>query len=139
MGFTFPEAELRNTYATNADGSVGAARTPQTIHRAMGTGHQAPRDYTNVRGPVLALFEFPRTSLDQLRPGDPHPRTEEERAIVLKFAAISKRIVDRAAAKLARSVPGARIVDVPGAGHYVFITTEREVLDETGAFIKGLR
>ena len=37
----------------------------------MGAGDQAPRDYTNVRGPVLALFEFPRTSLDQLRAEDP--------------------------------------------------------------------
>jgi pimeloyl-ACP methyl ester carboxylesterase len=139
MGFSLPESEFRSTFTTNPDGSVGPFKTPQAIHRAMGAGHQMPRDYSNIRGPVLALFEFPRTSLNQLRAEDPQPRNDEERALVLKFAAVTKRIVDRAAEKLIRKFPDARLVDLPGAGHYVFITKEDEVLREIAAFLAKLR
>jgi pimeloyl-ACP methyl ester carboxylesterase len=139
MGFSLPESEFRSTFATNPDGSVGPFKTPQAIHTAMGAGHQMSRDYSNIRAPVLALFEFPRTSLDQLRADDPQPRNDEERALVLQFAAVTKRIVDRAAEKLMRTVPNARIVDLPKAGHYVFITREEAVLREIVAFIGGLR
>lgn len=136
MGFPLPEGEWRNTFNTNGDGSMGAFKTPQALHRAMGAGHQAPRNYDGISTRVLALFEFPRTSLDQLRPEDPQPRTEEERALVVRFAGLTKQIVDRASSKLTRSVPGARLVDLPGAGHYVFATKEREVLEELSAFLR---
>jgi pimeloyl-ACP methyl ester carboxylesterase len=53
VGFTFPESELRNTYGTNADGSVGASKTPHTIHRAMGAGHQGRRE---IRGHELPFY-----------------------------------------------------------------------------------
>jgi pimeloyl-ACP methyl ester carboxylesterase len=139
MGFPLPESEFRSTFATNPDGSVGPFKTPQAIHNAMGAGHQKPRDYSNIRAPVLALFEFPLTSLDQLRPEHPQPRNDEERALVVRFAAVSKRILNRAAEKLMRSVPNARLVDLPGAGHYVFITRQDAVLREIVAFINGLR
>jgi pimeloyl-ACP methyl ester carboxylesterase len=139
MGFPLPESEFRSTFATNPDGSVGPFKTPQAIHRAMGAGHQMSRDYSNIRAPVLALFEFPLTSLDQLRPEHPQPRNDEERALVLRFAALTKRILDRAPEKLMRSVPNARLVDLPGAGHYVFITKEDAVLREIVGFIRGLR
>ena len=92
MGFSLPESEFRSTFRTNPDGSVGPFKTPQAIHRAMGAGHQMPRDYSNIRGPVLALLEFPVTSLEQLRREHPQPRNEDERALVLKFAVITKRI-----------------------------------------------
>lgn len=53
------------------------------------------RDYSNIRVPVVALFEFPRTSLSQLRAGDPMPRNDEERALLLEFAQVGKAIFDR--------------------------------------------
>jgi pimeloyl-ACP methyl ester carboxylesterase len=58
---------------------------------------------------------------------------------VLRLAALTKRIVDRAAEKLMRSVADASLVDLPGAGHYVFITKEDVVLREIVAFISALR
>jgi hypothetical protein len=136
MGFLLPEGEWRSIYHANPDGSVGAFKTPQALHRAMGAGHMAPRNYDGIRARVLALLEFPRTSLDQLRPEDPQPRTDEERALVLRFAAFTKQIVDRASSKLTRAVPDARLVDVPGAGHYIFATKEREVLQELSVFLR---
>jgi hypothetical protein len=35
-------------------------------------------------------------------------------------------------------VPEARFVDLPGAGHHMFITRETEVLRELRAFVAGL-
>lgn len=37
------------------------------------------------------------------------------------------------------SLRDARIVNLPGAGHYVFITKEAEVIREIGAFLAVLR
>jgi len=36
-------------------------------------------------------------------------------------------------------VPDARVVDVPGGGHYLWITREAEVLRHVRAFIADLR
>jgi non-heme chloroperoxidase len=137
MKFAFPESELRNTRVTNPDGSVGGHKTPRSIHDAIGAG-QKKRDYSNIRVPVLALFEFPRSSLDQLRPDDPQPRNDEERTALLAFAVATKTFVDRWVANLKRSVPDARLVDLPAAGHYVFLTREAEVLRELRSFVAHL-
>jgi pimeloyl-ACP methyl ester carboxylesterase len=138
MKFAFPESELRSTYETNADGSVGAFKTPGWIHRAIGDG-QKKRDYSGIRVPVLALFEFPRTRLDQLRPDEPQPRNDEERQAILQAGAAIKAFMDRWVANLRRGVPAARVVDLPAAGHFVFITREAEVLAEMRAFLATLK
>jgi hypothetical protein len=121
MHFTMPEAELRNSYDANPDGSVGRFKSPGWINDAIGNG-EVKRDYTGIRVPVVAFYEFPRTSLDQLRPDDPQPRNDDERAIVLEFAAATSAFMVRWVQNLLRSVPDARLVDTPAAGHYVFLT-----------------
>ena len=139
LDFTFPESELRNAYVTNPDGSVGPHRTPRRIHEAIGRG-QKKRDYSGIQVPVLAMFEFPRSpSWDHLKPSDPQPRNDEERGIVTQFALATKAYTDRWADNLRRSVPGAWLVDLPGAGHYVFLTRETEVLREIRAFVAVLK
>jgi pimeloyl-ACP methyl ester carboxylesterase len=136
-GFALPESELRNGFSTNPDGSVGRYKTPRTIHEAIGNG-EVRRDYSGIRVPVLALYEFPRTSLSELRPDDPQPRNDEERQTVLAFGAATRAFMDRWAANLKRSVPDARLVNVPEGGHYLFITREADVLREIHAFVAGL-
>jgi pimeloyl-ACP methyl ester carboxylesterase len=134
---TFPESELRNTWIANADGTVGRFKTPQSITQAIGNG-QKKRDYSNIRVPVLVMFEFPRTSLDQLRPDEPQPRNAEERQAQLAFWLATKTFVDRWTDNLKKSVPGARVVDLPAAGHYVFLTREADVLSEMHKFVRTL-
>jgi len=134
MKFALPEAELRNTWLTNPDGSVGRFKTPGSVNDAIGRG-QKKRDYSNIRVPVLALFEFPRTSLDELRPDEPQPRNDEERDALLEAGAMLKAFLDRCVENLKRSVPDARVVNLPAAGHFVFITREAEVLTEIHKFV----
>ncbi len=45
------------------------------------------------------------------------------------------RTLDRCVENLKRSVPDARIVNLPAAGHFVFITREAEVLAEIHKFV----
>jgi pimeloyl-ACP methyl ester carboxylesterase len=135
-GFTFPEWEFRNTYETNADGTRGRYKSsdiPPRIGR-----QQIAKNYAGIRVPVMALFEFPRTMDDYPRPGDYVPRNEAERQAIAAFAAATKTVLDRGTAKLAATVPDTTIVNVPGAGHYLFITREAEVLRSVKAFVGRL-
>jgi len=133
-----PASELHNVFTTNGDGSAGEHKTPGWIHRAMGDG-DIKRDYSRIRVPVLAFYEFPRTSLDQLRADEPKPRNDEEAKALITFALAHKAFLDRWTANLKRGVPTARIVDLPAAGHFVFLTKEADVLREMRAFIASTR
>jgi pimeloyl-ACP methyl ester carboxylesterase len=135
--FAFPESELRNVYETNPDGTKGKYRTPQRIHKAIGDG-QKKRDYSRIRVPVLALFEFPR-SVNDPQPGGYQPKNEEERAAIEAFNKATAAFVERWVKNLKSGVPAARLVDLPGAGHYVFLTREADVLRELRAFLADLQ
>jgi len=135
--FAFPESELRNQYETNPDGTKGKFKTPQSVHNAIGAG-QKKRDYAHIRVPVVALFEFVRIADDPPPAGEYQPQNDEERAAVKAFNVATKAYVERWVNNLKSGVPGARVVDLPGAGHYVFLTREAEVLQEIRKFMAGL-
>jgi non-heme chloroperoxidase len=136
--FAFPESELRSAFETNPDGRMGRHKTPRRIHEAIGAG-QKKRDYSNIRVPVLAFFEFPRYTIDQLRPDEYHPANDEERAAIEAYGRATAAYVDRWVKNLKSGVPDARLVDLPGAGHFVFLTREAEVLRGIREFVGGLR
>ena len=136
-GITLPESELRAGFAANADGSVGDHRTPGWVSRAIGTGRPA-RDYSRIRVPVLAISDAVDFDLSKLKPEHPQPRTDEERALVLAFGKATQAVFDRWSANLKRGVPSAKIVDMPGATHYLWMTREADVLREIRAFVAGL-
>jgi pimeloyl-ACP methyl ester carboxylesterase len=50
----------------------------------------------------------------------------------------TQKYVDRWTANLRESVPDARIVDLPGAGHFLFIWRESGVLSEIARFLEVL-
>ena len=79
--------------------------------------------------PVLVLMESPRF------PESYQPKNAEERALIERFVARGRVIVGRWTDKVKRGVPDARFVDVPGGGHYLWVTKQAEVLHEIHAFI----
>jgi non-heme chloroperoxidase len=132
MGFAFPESELRQQFES-VDGRVGPTTSPDWVMRAMGQGQAFRKDYSNITLPVLALLELPRF------PESYRAKDEQERTLIEQFIERSRAIYGRWTAKLKRGVPDAAIIDVPDSGHYLFITREREVLDEILRFIGGIK
>src|SRR5437870_3563831 len=68
QGIAIPEAEWRNDFAENPDGSVGERITPAFVPQAiMAVGY--PHDYSQIRVPVLAFVGY--SPLPRIRFGKP--------------------------------------------------------------------
>ncbi len=113
-GALFPEAELRQTFEANPDGSVGAVRTPKRIRDAIFAGRAKP-EYSRIKMPVLALFSHPK----------------EADAI---HSIVGKRHRD----DFIKGVPQARVVDVQGGNFYLFLSNPDIVAREIRAFTGSL-
>jgi pimeloyl-ACP methyl ester carboxylesterase len=109
----FPEAEHRAS-SGDRDGARRALK-------AIGEGTKK-RDYSRIRVPVLSMFATFRAA--------------EDRAVE-EFQAATMVYIKRYEKSLLAGVPGARIVEVPGANHYIFISNEADVVREIRAFVRG--
>jgi non-heme chloroperoxidase len=125
-GITVPEAELRATSAVNPGGEPSGQKTPASIPQAIVEGEEK---YTEIRVPVLAIFALPH-DFGPVVDNDPEARAAAEGW----DAALS---VPQAKA-FEMGVPSARVVRLPHANHYVFISNEADVLREMRAFMSGL-
>jgi non-heme chloroperoxidase len=139
VSFVFPESELRNMFDLNPDGSVGRNRTPSFVSKAIGEGSKK-RDYSKIRVPILAFFSIPQpaggggtSEFNRFQ-----PKNEEERGALEKIYAANRTYINRGENAMRAGVPDARIVELPGANHYVFFTNEADVLRELRAFLAGL-
>jgi non-heme chloroperoxidase len=125
-GIAVPESELRATTTLAADGRPGGPKTPPSIPQAIWSGAQK---YTHIRLPVLAIFAFPHEFAPFVQ-GDPAGR------------AAVKALDDVVAAPEQKAfqngVPSARVVRLPHANHYVFLSNQADVLREMRTFINGL-
>jgi non-heme chloroperoxidase len=141
----FPESEARQAFAVLPDGRLGQYKaSTRDINEAIGRG-QIKRDYSNIRVPVLAFINYPRP------PGDPQsstvivddreyqPLNDDERAAIIAYAQVERKRFDQRTATFKRSVPSARVVELPGAGHYLFLTREAEVLSGMHSFVMTLK
>ena len=132
-GVAFPEAELRQLFAANPDGSMGRLLLAPAIRKAIvdDNGNVKPR-YAAIRVPVLAIF---RTALpfEEVERDSP-PLNEEERTALRAKYAFSRSMVSRWERDLLAGVPTARIVELPGANLYMFLSNESDVLRELRAF-----
>jgi non-heme chloroperoxidase len=133
----FPESELRQGFAANADGSMGRyISSTGAINKAIGDG-QKRRDYAHIRVPVLAFLEFPRLTYDPILDRY-QAKNDAERAAIVAVDRATAVYQERWMNNLKSGVPNARFVDLPGAGHFVFLTREADVLRETRTFVQAL-
>jgi len=150
----FPESELRQMYEANPDGSVGEYKssTP-AIHKAIGEGALA-RDYSKIRVPVLAIFTWSCTNklygnyrcvehphhnpLYQAQP-QYKPKSKQERAAIDAFEDATLAYVNRWNKNLLTAPGGVRLVVLPGADHYLFVSHEEDVLRELRSFLARLK
>jgi pimeloyl-ACP methyl ester carboxylesterase len=120
-------------------GLAGAPKPDPTHfdpHAALGAGVQKP-DYARIRVPALALYAAPRT-WSEMMPGapaltDPQQQAAAER--VVAKAAVTRKYMEDA---FRSGVRNSRIVEIPGASHYIFRSNEADVLREIRAFLQTL-
>jgi len=144
----FPESELRNIYEANPDGSVGAFRSSRAIHDAIEAG-ALKRDYSRIRVPVLAFFPMPCAIGWQgygyacIVHTESKPRYEakndDERAAIKNYEAATAAYVNRWKKNLQTAQGSVRIVDLPDATHYIFLSNERDVLSELRTFLVNVK
>jgi non-heme chloroperoxidase len=85
--------------------------------------------FTDIRGPVLAIYAIP-TDLSWRFKNDPAGLAKAEAEEIAKNLPQAKAFE--------RGVPAARVVNIARANHWVFWSTEAEVLREMNAFLRKL-
>jgi len=139
LNFAFPEAELRNEFDQDPDGSVGPVRAPAFVRKAIADGSKK-RDYAMIRVPILAFVP--------MQPADAsgwseyyrfQPKTDMERGALDEIYATDRACTKLLEQGLSREAPNVRIVELLNADHYVFFSNEADVLREMRAFIQHLR
>jgi len=136
LGYSFPESDLRQLYAAKPDGGMGAYRTPGSLRDAITAGMRKP-DYSGIRVPVLAFFTLPAPLEKQIERYP--PQNAEERAAMEKVFAADLAWAKRSMGRLTSGVPSARVVELPGADHYLFFSNESDLLREIRQFVTNLR
>jgi pimeloyl-ACP methyl ester carboxylesterase len=125
-GITFPEAEFRATEVALPDGKPGPPReSPGNAAIIAGV-----KKYAAIRAPALAIFALPHDLGPWMARADPKVRAQWDQTEVL---------VGAQAKAFEEGVPGAHVVRLARAHHYVFLSNEADVLRELHAFIAGLR
>jgi non-heme chloroperoxidase len=125
MGFSMPEAELRQLHETTPEGHVGPVPGNPSVQQAMIMGQQK---YTALRVPILAIFALPH-SPGAFAQNDPK---------LPAYEAWDMSATGAQAQALESGIPSARVVRLPNANHYVFLSHEADVLREIRTFLQRL-
>lgn len=129
-----PEAEVRATRIFDSNGHYLREVTPDRILGAVAKMVEHP-DYTPVHAKILAIYavyQTPSQLLLRNQTADPETRKLIEQIFdIWRASAEGQRECFR------MSVPQARVVELEGANHYVFISHSERVLAEIRSFLKN--
>jgi hypothetical protein len=130
-GIRPPEAEVRQTFLATPEGHVGMTRTPLKVPPAIMAGF---KKITDIRAPVLAIFAIPKAPAPWLQDADPPVR-----AMVQTFMEKIDALTEKQVKEFENGVPGAKVVRLANANHYIFLSNEADTLREMRAFLAGLK
>jgi non-heme chloroperoxidase len=126
LGFTYPEAELRQKRSVTPDGHVGPDRAFPGGRYLLATVTK----YVEIRTPALFL-------VSSQNPGR-WAETSTDAKIREQIAGLGA-FKERQAKSLEDGLASARVVRLPGANHDMFLSNEADVLREMRAFLSRLR
>jgi non-heme chloroperoxidase len=131
VGTAFPESELHQ--GLNPDGSIGGnPGLSAAIIKGAGKRH-----YSHIRAPILAFSWYPLSVEAQMQ--QYHLTESGDRAAVAAYYAAQAKVTDARIQNLKSGPGGARVVILPGANHYLFISNEADVLRELRSFLAELK
>jgi pimeloyl-ACP methyl ester carboxylesterase len=129
QGFEPPEAELRETFTSDAYGIITGQKSPQWISDQILAGQ---KKYTGITAPALGLFAV------RSEPNPNLPDDEKSRQAVDALVMVAKTRAQRRADAFKHDIPGARIVFVERAPHHLFLSNPAEVRRLIDSFVMGL-
>ena len=132
-GFRFPEAELRQQRESTPDGGVGKQRDFPGGAALMSviTG---TKKYTDIPVPALVIFANPHS----LGRWVDESTDSSVRTAAKAYSTALTALTERQEKAVENGVPRARVITLPSAHHYVFLSNEADVLRNMRAFIAGL-
>ena len=131
-GMRLPEAEIRATHVFDVGGRLLRLVTPDSISVALLRGTVGPR-YAAVRVPALAIYApCDSTRFAYWARLDAAVR-DSSRAFLARTAAWCRAQVARFTSGVRRS----RVVELPGANHYVFLSDPDTVAAAMRAFLEA--
>jgi non-heme chloroperoxidase len=131
QGLAFPEAELRHQRPVSQDGRVGSPRKFPGYSSLLA----GMKKYYDIRVPALVFFALPH-GLGRWANDSTDPDVREQ---AKTYTAALTRLTARQAQLVEDGVPTARVVKLPGAHHYIFLSHEAEVLREMRLFLGRLQ
>jgi non-heme chloroperoxidase len=135
-GISLPEAEVRQAFRFTAAGQfIGPSLVPPAVPAAILAGVRAP-DYERVRVPALAFYAVPRSLADI-----PGYRADDNghQAAFQEMYRWQLQKVEASKRRFAEEVKQSRVVELPGASHYVFLSHERVIIAALREFVSGLQ
>ena len=123
---SFPEAETR-------EGDQWPLEP--AIRRAIVEDNRVRPQYARIRVPVIAIYRT--TTMEQVLRERP-ARSEQERAAVVQVYENRRAMVLKWQTDLLAGVPRAKIVELPGANLYMFLSNEEDVIRELRAFASSV-
>jgi non-heme chloroperoxidase len=118
----FPEAESREMAERPMD---------PNIRKAMVDDSRVKPDYSRIRVPVLAIYRT--MTLAQIM-DDYAPQSEQQLTVLIQGYAGKRAQLEKWEGDLRAGIPDARIVELPGANLYMFLSNEADVIREVRGF-----
>jgi pimeloyl-ACP methyl ester carboxylesterase len=120
---TFPEAESRQR------------PLDPSLRQAIVEDNKVRPDYSRIRVPVLAIY---RTTTLERTLEDYEHQNEQQLAALIQGYAGRRAMLEKWERDLRTGVPNARIVELPDANLYMFLSNEVDVIRELRAFVAAL-
>jgi non-heme chloroperoxidase len=132
-GFEFPEGELRQQRHTNPNGTVGDFRNPPggaMLMKLISDGQK----YTRIPVPSLFIFANPHSLGAWVD-------SSADASVLSKakgYYTVLGAMTERQEKSVESGVPTARVITIPHANHYVFLSNQTECLRAVQAFLSKL-
>ena len=108
-----------------------------TVRRAITTGARSKPDFGRVRVPVLAVFRTP-PPFDEVARGYVIDN-DVQRAALRQSIEVERLMTTRWENDLRAAIPAAKIVELPGASVFMFLSNEADVMREVRTFAATLQ
>jgi pimeloyl-ACP methyl ester carboxylesterase len=134
-GVTMPLSEIRAMFRWTRGGRFDGPVTPSWIYGLILETLEDP-DYTGIDAPALAIYatDYPITELFL----DYAARDSATQRAMREYHAASLRMAARSRDHFRTRMSRGRVVEIPGAGHSLYITHAEQVLEAMRGFLRAM-